>query len=428
MALDDPPKYSDVFLDAQAADHSPVKPQSVVVLGAGVVGLATAYALARRGFAVTVVDAASGPGCGASYANGGQLSYTYTDALASPGLLRQVPKVLLGIDPSISLRPNLDRGYLAWLLRFARNMTADRFRTNTLRGLQLGLESQLAMNALLDRHSLDFGHARSGKLHIYEDPAGFAAARKVVAVKQAAGADQQILGPDEARALEPALCERQGSFVGAVLSPAEETGDPYRFCLAMAELLGSRYGVRFHFNSPIEAIGSDRTESWLATTQGERIEADQLVICAGIGANRFLKGLRLGAVLQPMKGYSLTLQPGSSPPKHSITEVSRKLVFCPLSGKIRIAGLAELGARDTAVKPADISRLIGAFGELFPNAAVLDSAAGGWAGIRPMTANSQPEIRKVNARIAVNIGHGMLGWTYAMGSAERLAKALTGEN
>lgn len=427
MALDDPPKCDDVTMDAHAANHDRVRSQSVVVVGAGVVGMATAYALARRGLVVTVVDAASEPGCGASHANGGQLSYTYTDALASPGLLRQVPKVLLGFDPSISLRPNLDLGYLAWLLNFARNMTADRFRTNTLRGLQLGLESQLAMSALLDRHSLDFGHARSGKLHIYEDATGFAAARKIVALKLPAGADQQILGADEARALEPALSERRGPFVGAVLSPAEEVGDPYRFCLAMADLLQSHYGVRFHFDCPVMAIGNDHAASWVATTQVDRIEADQLVICAGIGANRFLKGLGLGAVLQPMKGYSLTLQPGASPPKYSVTEVSRKLVFCPLSGKIRIAGLAELGARDTAVNPADLSRLIDAFGALFPNAAILDPAVPGWAGIRPMTANSQPEIRKVNARIAVNIGHGMLGWTYAMGSGERLAKALTGE-
>lgn len=427
MALDDPCKCDDGSQDSQVADMALARLQSILVIGAGVVGIATAYALARRGYAVTVVDAASKPGCGASYANGGQLSYTYTDALASPGLLRQIPKVLLGIDSSISLRPKLDPGYLAWLLNFARNMTADRFRTNTLRGLQLGLESQMAMSALLDRHSLNFGHTKTGKLHIYEEAAGFAAARKIVALKQAAGADQQVLGPDEARAVEPALCERQGSFVGAVLSPEEEAGDPHRFCLAMAKLLRSDYGVGFRFDSPIEAIGSDSTASWVTTMQGERIEADQLVLCAGIGSNRFLKELGLGSMLQPMRGYSLTLQPGAFPPKLSITDVARKLVFCPLSGKIRIAGLAELGARDTAVMPSEIGRLIEAFGAIFPHAAVVDRSAPGWAGIRPMTANSLPKICEVNSRIAVNVGHGMLGWTYAMGSGERLAKALTGE-
>jgi D-amino-acid dehydrogenase len=125
-----------------------------------------------------------------------------------------------------------------------------------------------------------------------------------------------------------------------------------------------------------------------------------------------------------MKGYSFTAAPGQASPKMSITDVSRKLVFCPLNGMMRVAGLAELGARDIAVDPRQLATLLSTAAGVLPLAADYVGSCQSWAGIRPMTANALPIIRKVTPRVTINIGHGMLGWTYAMGSAERAARLM----
>lgn len=400
-------------------------PATVLVLGAGVVGMATAYALARRGFAVTVVDAREAPGCETSFANGAQLSYAYTDALGSPALVRHAPMVLMGLDPAISLRLTFDLGQWAWLLAFLRNSSAVRFRRNTLAGLELGLESRLAMQMLQELHGLEFGHCAIGKLHIHDNATSFAAARAMVALKRPHGAVQEALTAAEALAIEPALASRRAPVVGAIWSPQEEVGDPHRFCVAMMALLERDYGVTMKLGTTVTAIAPETAA--VTTAQGERLAADHLVICAGFGAQRFARQLGLGAPLQPMKGYSLTASKGACPLSVSVTDVSRKIVFCPLDGQVRIAGLAELGNAKSTVDAAALGRLRAAAEASLPDAAIYGQTAAGWAGIRPMSANSLPLIRRVSARVAVNIGHGMLGWTFAMGSGERLAALLATE-
>ena len=155
-------------------------PRRAIVLGAGVVGVATAYSLARRGVQVTIIDRADIAGNGASFANGAQLSYIYTDALASNSLLKQLPMLALGRDSAFRLRPSLDPSQIAWLMRFIRNCTRQRYLENSLEGLQLGLESQLAMRALLENHTIEFGHQSPGKMLVYDDAAAFKAACEMV--------------------------------------------------------------------------------------------------------------------------------------------------------------------------------------------------------------------------------------------------------
>lgn len=398
--------------------------RSALVLGAGVVGMATAYALARRGVAVTVVESRDQPGCEASFCNGAQLSYAYTEALASPALLKHAPAVLLGMDPAIRMGSAIDPGYVGWLWQFLRNAAGARCTANTLAGLQLGLESRLAMHQLQQRHALEFGHQVTGKLHIYDNAAAFAAAQNMVARKRALGAEQEVLSPAEARRIERVLEQRRDRFVGAIYSPQEEVGDPHRFCLAMMDLLQREYGVTMRLGVRAAGIGSDGGAAWIMTDAGERIGADELVLCSGIGTRSFARELGLSTVLMPMKGYSLTAPAGPGPLRVSITDVARKVVFCPLDGAVRIAGLAELGVSNTRVDPRRLDSLKAAAIAALPGAADFDRAGHGWAGIRPMTASSLPQIRRIKPRIAVNIGHGMLGWTYSMGAGERLAAIL----
>lgn len=401
-------------------------PRRAIVLGAGVVGVATAYALARRGVEVTIIDRAAIAGSGASFANGAQLSYIYTDALASNNLLKRLPFLALGLDSSFRLRPNLDPGQIVWFMRFLRNCTHQRFLENSLAGLQLGLESQLAMHALLEQHKIEFGHQSAGKMLVYDDASAFQSACDMVSVRQKHGAEQEVLTPTEAVNKEAALAERAGGFVGAVYSPQEELGDPHKFCNALLSQLVTTYGVRVRMTVEVESWNADSDTAMVTTKAGETIKADQLVICAGMDAATLIKKHGLGSSLMPMKGYSFTAAPGQASPKMSITDVSKKVVFCPLDGAIRVAGLAELGVRNTRVDQRQLAALVSTAAGVLPRAADYAASYQGWAGIRPMTANALPIIRKIAPRVTINVGHGMLGWTYAMGSAERAARLLGG--
>lgn len=394
--------------------------RSAIVIGAGVVGVATAYALARRGMAVTLIDSRAEAGQGTSFANGAQLSYVYTDALANPSLLRRAPGLLLGLDPVFRMRVPTDLGYLRWLLRFVRNMSGSHFRQNTLEGLRLGLESRVAMHRLLEQHAFEFGHVTNGKLNLYDDARAFAATRGLVELKRAAGAIQQLLTAGEARDVEPALAARAQLFAGAVYSPQEEVGDPYRFCNGLMGVLKRHYGADIRLGTEIQAIDEARGGA-VVTARGERIEAGIVVLCAGIESRHFLGQLGLRGTLVPMKGYSFTAPKGAAAPGASITDVARKFVICPLNGAIRVAGGADLGAPDNAVVRADLERLVGTARDILPQAADYSQAGSGWAGLRSMTASSLPVIRRIGPRLALNVGHGTLGWTFAMGSAERLA-------
>lgn len=399
-------------------------PRRAIVLGAGVVGVATAYALARRGVEVTIIDRGDIAGSGASFANGAQLSYIYTDALASKGLLKRLPFLALGLDTSFRLRPNFDPNQIAWLMRFLRNCTHQRFLENSLAGLQLGLESQLAMHALLEQHKIEFAHQSAGKMLVYDDAAAFKSACDMVSVRQSHGAEQEILTPKEAVDKEAALAERTGGFVGAIYSPHEELGDPHKFCNALLSQLIKTYGVQVRLATEVESWNADSDMAMVTTKAGETIACDQLVICAGMEAANLLKKYGLGSSLMPMKGYSFTAAPGQASPKMSITDVSRKVVFCPLDGAIRVAGLAELGVRNTKVDQRQLAMLVFAASGVLPRAADYAASYQGWAGIRPMTANALPIIRKIAPRVTINVGHGMLGWTYAMGSAGRAARLM----
>jgi len=394
-------------------------PARVAVVGAGVVGVATAYALARRGCRVTLLDARPGPGEGASFANGAQLSYVYTDALANPALLRRMPGLVLGADPAFRIRLQPDWEQALWLARFLRQCTAPAFARNTLAGLALGLESRAALHALLARHPLDFAHAAPGKLHLHDSAAGFAAARALAEVKRRHGAVQEVLSPEEAQAVEPALADRPAGMVGAIFSPQEEVGDPHRFCAALVDVLRRDYGVETHFGAAVTAVGSRCSAARLTLAAGGNLAAAHILFCTAIVPRLAPLRRRLAGRVATMKGYSFTAPPGGAAPRISITDVGRKIVFCRLGEEMRGAGLAQLGFRGTAVEPAAIGQLRDQARAALPRAASFGAAGKFWVGQRPMTPDSLPVIERIDARISVNLGHGMLGWTWAMGAAER---------
>lgn len=395
----------------------------LAVLGAGVVGVATAYAAARRGLSVRIVERASAPALGASFANGGQLSYAYTEAMASPSLWAKLPAVALGRDPALRLQWSLDPDFFRWGLSFLRNTGAGHFQRNTLAVLRLALESRTAMAALLDRHPLRFDHLAPGKMHLYRDAKAFAAARAMVDIKRAHGVEQHVLSAAEAIAIEPALADATG-LIGVIHSPTEEVGDTHRFCVELLAVLREQYGVRTDFDFDVSRVEETPQGVMLRGRDGRQRTSRSLVVCTGVQAASLAKQLGAYLPLMPMKGYSLTAPLGGNAPSVSITDTDRKLVFCRLGSRMRIAGMAEVGNHRVDVDPARSTQLIAMARESLPGAARYDAIESLWAGLRPMTPESAPIIHRERGNIAFNVGHGMLGWTLAMGAGERAVALL----
>ncbi|APR54347.1 FAD-dependent oxidoreductase [Sphingomonas koreensis] len=399
--------------------------EEIIVLGAGVVGMATALTLAGRGHRVTVVDGAGGPGLGTSFANGAQLSYAYTDALASPSVLRQIPHILLGLDPALRFQPHLDPDFLRWSIAFLRNCGAGSFRRNTLAGLALAARSRLALDQLTERHALEYGQSVPGKIHIYRTAASLAAAEAMVALKRANGITQTLLDPDAAVALEPMLAPVRDEIAGALHTPGEAVGDPHRFCSGAHDAL-IRAGGSSMFDLPVERIETQGSQPAIVTRCGTRVPADRIVLAAGPGASRLARSLGVYLPVQPMKGYSITAPTGAAAPRASITDVANRVVFARLGNRMRIAGLAEVGRRDTRVEPDRLRALTDSARAALPQAADYDNIESSWAGLRPMTPDSLPITRTIAPGVIANTGHGGLGWTYAAGSAERVAQIIEG--
>jgi len=398
--------------------------RSAIVIGAGVVGMATCYALSRRGWMVTLLDAANAPAAGASHANGAQLSYCYTDALASPAVLRSIPAMLAG-KGGLQLSPSMDPGFASWLMRFMRNCTAKRFRQNTRAALQLAHESRDAMEALLAKHNVKFGHRIAGKRHLYFSQEEFENAQQSIKLKQDFACEQQIHSAQETLAAEPSLQSSGEDIAGSILTPTEAVGDPLLFSKSLLRLLLAEYCMTVRFEANVERIDCYDTGAQTTLQSGEILDSDLVVVCGGSSSNRLLRPLGAAQPILPMKGYSFEMPLSPTSPHCSITDTKRRIVFTNLGDRMRVAGLADLGNADTSIDPEKIEFLISDAQQSLAGAGDYSRAGQFWAGLRPMSPNSLPVIAQPRAALAINVGHGMLGWTMAMGSGERLARLVS---
>lgn len=405
---------------------SPAAPRhDLIIIGAGVVGLASAYAAAKRGCSVLLLERNAGPALGTSFANGAQLSYAYTDAMAGPATWRQLPQMAFGRNGAFRTRWSADPDFLRWGLAFLRQANSSALQRNTLATLQLALESRLAMQALLQHHPIDFTHAVSGKLHLYGSNEAMHNANAMIALKRSHGVRQQLLDVTEAVAIEPALAGAPW-LAGALHSPDEEAGDCHRFSEGLLDVLQQQHGVQIAFNFTTRSLQNKSGYWQLQADDGRHAEATRVLVCAGIDSPALLKPLRLRMPVMAIKGYSFTAPCGSNPPQISLTDTQRKLVFCRLGDRIRVAGLADLNDWNTAPDPTRMAQLVAQARASLPEAADYNQIHSRWAGLRPVTPWSSPIIRDLGDGLGCNIGHGMLGWTLAMGSGERAVQQLLG--
>lgn len=398
----------------------------IAVIGAGIVGLASAWWLARDGHAVTVIDRAASVGQGASLANGAQLSYAYVAPLAGPGVARQVPRWLLSAASPVRLAPSADPDLWRWIMAFLRACSAAASDAATVRLLALSALSRASLGEMLAETPVEFGHARPGKLVALGSQAAMAAAERQMRLQARHGSRQQALTAAECLALEPALAAMAPRLAGGILTPDEEVGDCARLCAGLAAALaGPPWNVRFRLGDAMRRprLSAGRIAAWQAGS--DEVEADAYVLAAGAQSAALARAAGVALPIQPLRGYSITapLRPGAGnvAPRRSITDAARKIVYAPLGGALRVAGYAELGGVRDTVRPERIARLAAALAETFPGAC--DTAElRPWCGLRPATPTSLPLIGATRVpNLFVNAGQGALGFTLAAGSARLLA-------
>ncbi|MAK62974.1 MAG: amino acid dehydrogenase [Ponticaulis sp.] len=395
--------------------------EKAIVIGAGVVGVATAYALARRGVAVTMIDQREDAGLGTSYANGGQLSYLYTGPLANHRLRSELPGLALHLNPAFRIRLHTDPDFVRWILSFLRNCTRSRYRRNNASALEITLESRLAMLSLLQKHALDFDYQVKGRMQLLYTEKAIAGVKEHLELKRKYEEDERLISFEDAAELEPALTSADDKPLKVLWSPSEAVGDASQFARSLLETLKTDYGVETLFGERILQANLHSSGADIRFEDGRRLDTELLALCTG--ADRFLmKQLGLDVPLYPMKGYSITAPLGDAPPNISLTDTKRRLVFTRLGDRIRIAGMADLGWTHDTPDPARLRVLTNSAIEALPAAAAYERATELWAGLRPMTPDSNPRIARPHPALIYNLGHGMLGWTMAMGTGERAAK------
>lgn len=393
--------------------------RQVCIIGGGVIGLASAYALVRAGHEVTVIDARDTVGSETSFANGGQLSYRYVAPLADAGVPLQAIGWLLRGDSPLKLRPRLDPQQWRWMAAFIGACRGSVNKRNAGHLLRLASLSQDTLQQWRVDDRLDsFNWRRNGKLVTFRHADTFERARsKVTDILQ-----QQVLSALDCARLEPALAQVAGEFVGGIYTPNEEVADCHAFCQQLATRLEASGRCSFLLGRKVTAIRHADGAVQTIELGGEVMPVEQLVLAAGHrSAELALPGLSLP--LYPLKGYSLSVPIGTQhqAPNVSITDYDRKIVYARIGEQLRVAAMVDIVGFDAGLEPKRLALMKRQAIETFPTAGDYAHAVE-WAGMRPATPTGVPLIGpSVYRNLWLNLGHGALGFTLACGSGQLLA-------
>ena len=401
----------------------------VVVLGAGVIGVTTAWWLARDGAEVTVLDRQPGPALETSFANGGQISANHATPWASPGTPWKALKWLGRIDAPLLFHLRFDPALAAWLLRFLANCTPARTKINIERAMRVALYSRRQLAAVRAETNIAYDQLTRGILHIFRDRREYAAALPAVELMNQLGCERQLVDADGCVALEPALASVRSDLIGGMFSPDDESGDAHTFTVRLAEK-AETLGVRFRWNTEVaRLLVAERRITAAETTAGEEIAADAFVLAFGSFSPLLLKPLGLALPVVPAKGYSVTIpiDGHAGAPTVSLIDDEFKMVYSRLGERLRVAGTAEFAGYDASVTQARARFLLKKAMALFPDCGDA-SRAEFWAGLRPSTPDGVPVIGRALGfeNLVLNTGHGTLGWTMACGSGRALADVIAG--
>lgn len=402
---------------------------NIVVIGGGVVGMSTAWRLDRDGHSVTVLDRAETPGLGTSFANAGQLSYSYVAPLADSTIWAQLPKLLTDPDSPVQFRPGFDPFQYRWLLSFLAACTSKQASETIDRLGALANRSRELLHEVPELTSLAFNRTSTGKIVVYSSRKSFEHARAQAERQAASGTDKRALELDETLAVEPALASIRHRLVGGLFSPNDEAGDSHLFSRALAGLLEtSANGSRFMGGVTVTGFRRAGKRIVAIETSTGPIEADLVVLAAGLEARALGRMVGISLPIYPLKGYSATaaIADDSAAPKVSVTDAARKIVYARIGSSLRLAGAADLVGPSLDIDRARLDTIMAHANTDFGKAADW-ARAQLWAGLRPATPTGRPIIGQMGPEnLLVNVGHGALGFTLALGSADALAKSVSG--
>ena len=395
-----------------------------LVLGAGVAGVACAYYLWRDGHDVTVLDRNEGVALETSFANGGQLSYSYVAPLASASVIPKIPPWLLRRDSPLRFRPELDWDQWRWILEFlaaCNDATADR---TTERLLRLAFYSRDLMHELVRTHEMDFDYVQNGKLVVHTNPKSYESAKRLMEYQRTLGAEQEALDAKACVELEPALEHMAGRMCGAIYTPSEDAGDTYKFCNELKRIMTSGPNpVAYRFGVEIERLLPWHGRLMGVETSHGVMEADHYVLALGTNAPYLLKPLGIRVPIYPLKGYSLSLPITNerAAPRISVTDFKRKVVYARLGDDLRVAGMADLSGRRAVIDGERVDQLVSEVKNTFPEATDFRKL-GPWCGMRPATPRGTPVLGATpHANLWLDVGHGALGFTLALATGRILA-------
>ncbi len=408
----------------------------VVVLGAGLLGVTSAYYLQQLGHEVIVLDRQATPAAETSFANGGQISVSHAEPWANPGAPLKVLQWIAREDAPLLFRLRADLRQWLWGLQFLRECTPARTRRNIGQIVRLGLYSREMLQALRRDTHIAYDHRTQGILHFYTTQKEFDAALKPAELMRELGCERRVVSADEAVTIEPALSHIRSRLAGATYTAEDESGDANLFAREVVQLCHDR-GVKFLMSHTVTALRTDdnvkgarieHVEVTDAEGRFQRIRGDAYVLALGSVSPLFAAPLGIRLPIYPAKGYSVTMpvKDEAKANQVSLTDDEFKLVYSRLGDRLRIAGTAEFNGYDRDLNRVRCEAIVRRVEDIFPGAG--DSTqAQFWTGLRPATPSNVPMIGKTRTpNLYLNTGHGTLGWTHACGSGKSIARIISG--
>ncbi|MCR4464793.1 MULTISPECIES: D-amino acid dehydrogenase [unclassified Burkholderia] len=399
----------------------------VVILGSGVVGVASAYYLARAGHEVTVIDREAGPALETSFANAGQISPGYAAPWAAPGVPLKAVKWMFEKHAPLAIRLDGTRFQLQWMWQMLRNCTAERYAVNKGRMVRLAEYSRDCLQALRADTGIEYEGRTGGTLQLFRTQQQLDGAAKDIAVLQEANVPFELLSPAELKNAEPALAAVSHKLTGGLRLPGDETGDCQLFTTRLAALAES-LGVKFRYNTPIDALAIAGGKIAGVQCGSETVRADAYVVALGSYSTRFVSNL-MKIPVYPLKGYSITapIVDEAAAPVSTVLDETYKIAITRFDQRIRVGGMAEIVGFDKNLRAARRETLEMCVNDLFPGGGDTSKATF-WTGLRPMTPDGTPIVgRTPVSNLFLNTGHGTLGWTMSCGSGQLLADLISGK-
>jgi D-amino-acid dehydrogenase len=399
----------------------------VLILGSGVIGVTSAYYLARAGHEVTVIDRQPGPALETSFANAGEVSPGYASPWAGPGVPVKAIKWLLMKHGPLVIRPTTDPVMWLFLAKMLRNCTAARYAVNKSRMIPLAEYSRDCLRALRAEIGIRYDERSQGTLQLFRKQQQLDHTADDIAVLKQYGVPFELLDREGCIATEPALASVQDKIAGGLRLPQDETGDCQMFTAALTEQ-AAKLGVQFKFNVGIDSLIVDAGRiGGVASSEG-LLQADAYVVALGSWSQQLLRAVGISIPVYAVKGYSITVpvREEAGAPVSTVMDESYKVAITRLGTRIRVGGTAEVSGYSNTPHPARRATLDHSLTDLFPHGGDLSDATF-WCGLRPMTPDGPPIIGATRyANLHLNTGHGTLGWTMACGSGRVLADMLSG--